>query len=614
MSAPGGAERQSAAAAIDFLDQSTWGRLGRSRTLADVLPPWLALQCALIDGALDGAVVVEELPGRPEQALWPDDSDVSILGRALAAARSRRRGLVEENRIEGGYTLAYPIVLDDTAIGAVALRLDAAHTDDLQTAMRQLQWGIAWLRERVLADRLAGRLTADDTGRTVLDVLAVALEPEDFESSARAVATDLAERHGCERVAVGIRRDERTSIVAISHSAHFGRDMDLVRLLAEAMDEAIDQRSALSWPPPAASPRLTRAHGALAEAHGAANLLTLPLLLRDRWVGAVTLERRRDRPFEAGTAAALDATVAALAAVFEEKRLNSRPLPAKLAHGLAAEWRRFVGPDHAARKAVAAAAALLAFVFLVWFADYRVTADAVVEGREQRAVVVAFDGFLRTAPVRAGDRVAEGDLLAALDDRDLVLERLKWTTERQRRAFEYEKALADRNRTDTRIAANLMEQADAQIRLVEEQLQRARLTAPFAGLVVSGDHSQSIGAAVQRGQVLFEVAPAEGHRIALAVDETQIADLREGQQGRLVLAALPGESFPVEVTRLTPVAKAEEGRNLFRVEARPLGETAALRPGMRGAAKIEIERRRVLWIWTRGFLEWARLAVWRWSF
>jgi multidrug resistance efflux pump len=298
--------------------------------------------------------------------------------------------------------------------------------------------------------------------------------------------------------------------------------------------------------------------------------------------------------------------------VLEEKRLNDRPLPVKAVDALAAQARKLFGPGQAVRKAAVLTAVLVALLFTFWKEPYRVTADALVEGREQRAVVVAFNGFLREAPARAGDSVREGDLLAALDDRDLVLERLRWATERQRRAFEYEKALGERNRSDLRIAANQIEQADAQIQLVDEQLARARLVAPFDGLVVSGDHSQSIGAAVQRGQVMFEVAPASGHRVMLQVDESQVAEIRPGQGGQLVLAALPGEAFPVEIVRVTPVARAEEGRNVFRVEARPTGDTAALRPGMRGAAKIAIDERRVIWIWTRAFADWARLALWRW--
>jgi multidrug efflux pump subunit AcrA (membrane-fusion protein) len=64
--------------------------------------------------------------------------------------------------------------------------------------------------------------------------------------------------------------------------------------------------------------------------------------------------------------------------------------------------------------------------------EHRVTAKSVLEGEVQRAAVAPFDGFIRAAPVRAGDTVRAGDVLAALEDRDLILDRLKWRAERDK--------------------------------------------------------------------------------------------------------------------------------------------------------------------------------------
>ena len=56
----------------------------------------------------------------------------------------------------------------------------------------------------------------------------------------------------------------------------------------------------------------------------------------------------------------------------------------------------------------------------------------------------------------------------------------------------------------------------------------------------------------------------------------RISRVAVGQQGSLTLAALPGESLPLVVERITPIAVSEEGRNFFPVEAR-LGEGGDLR-------------------------------------
>ena len=68
---------------------------------------------------------------------------------------------------------------------------------------------------------------------------------------------------------------------------------------------------------------------------------------------------------------------------------------------------------------------------------------------------------------------------------------------------------------------------------------RTRLSAPLDGLVVSGDLSQSLGAPLERGDVLFEVGPLDGYRIMLEVDEREVAQVRPGQQGDLALSGLP---------------------------------------------------------------------------
>ena len=157
-----------------------------------------------------------------------------------------------------------------------------------------------------------------------------------------------------------------------------------------------------------------------------------------------------------------------------------------------------------------------------------------------------------------------------------------------------------------------IDQADAQIRLLDEQIARTKLKAPFDGLIVSGDLSQSVGGSVNRGQVLFEIAPLDGYRVILQVDERQVADLVPGQQGELLVAALPDEPFTLTVDKITPVAEARNGRNLFKVEGRLDRISPRLRPGMEGVAKVEIDERRLIAIWTRPLRDWARLWFWQW--
>ena len=121
-------------------------------------------------------------------------------------------------------------------------------------------------------------------------------------------------------------------------------------------------------------------------------------------------------------------------------------------------------------------------------------ADAQIEGLVRRAVVAPYDGFIKDATARAGDTVDQDNVLATLEDSDLLLERLKWVTERQEHLYEYDKALAARQPATINVIRSQIDQADAQIKLHDEQIARVKLRSPIAGLVVSGDLSQLIGA------------------------------------------------------------------------------------------------------------------------
>jgi multidrug resistance efflux pump len=163
-----------------------------------------------------------------------------------------------------------------------------------------------------------------------------------------------------------------------------------------------------------------------------------------------------------------------------------------------------------------------------------------------------------------------------------------------------------------RIVSAQLAQARAQLDLARQQLARTRLEAPFDGIVVTGNLSQQLGAPVERGDVLFEVAPLDDYRVVVQVDESDIDELAVGQAASVVLTAFPDEPLTLVVEQVTPVSEAAEGKNTFRVEARLEESHERLRPGMEGVAKVEIGPRRLIWIWTHGAFDWLRLTLWNW--
>jgi multidrug resistance efflux pump len=265
-------------------------------------------------------------------------------------------------------------------------------------------------------------------------------------------------------------------------------------------------------------------------------------------------------------------------------------------------------------KLLAASAALLVLALAVWPIAHRVSARTVVEGSTQIAAVAPFEGYLAEGLVRAGDTVRKGQMLARLDDRDLRLERSRWSAEREQMRRKFQVAQAQADRAAMGVLDAQIRQTEAQLALVDERLARATLVAPFDGVVVSGDLTQQIGSPVEIGRVLFEVAPLQSYRVMLQVDDRDIRWVKAGQAGDLVLSGLPARRWPIKVERLTLVATPKDGRNVFAVEAGIQGaDTAALRPGMEGVGKVVVGERSALWVWTHGLVDWLRLAVWSWT-
>jgi multidrug resistance efflux pump len=153
-------------------------------------------------------------------------------------------------------------------------------------------------------------------------------------------------------------------------------------------------------------------------------------------------------------------------------------------------------------------------------------------------------------------------------------------------------------------------ETQAMLTLAETQLDRTKLLAPFDGIVIKGDLSQTLGAPVQRGEVLMVLAPNDSFRLILEVDETDIASIQPGQQGELALAARPEQPLAFTTRRIVPVATAAEGRNYFEVEATPDAAQANLRPGLSGVAKIEVGQRSLGWLLFHRAAAWLRLSLW----
>jgi RND family efflux transporter MFP subunit len=589
--------------------------LRRLAAMVPLVQAWLARQCEAIPGATRGVVVLAT-PGGGEPgaaAQWPGGGAPNAdLTAAANVAAARRCVVARERRAEPDspakhIQVASPFSCASGPTGAIAVEvadLDPGNAELIATLLRS---GAVWLDVLARSDAARGRLAK------VLEFVRTALEGDCFREAATAVATDLTTSLSCERVSLGFTQRGQMRVEGLSHSAMFDARSILVRDLGLAMDEACDQDATVVHPAPSEGPpRIERAHEELARQHGAHAVCTAPIARGGEIVGALTFERPEGAPFDA-EAVQLCEDVAALAGPVLDLRRGTDARLVERARGfLRAQRVKLFGPDHPAFKL--AALGVLGVLVLLLFAkaEHRITAEATLEGRVQRAIVAGFEGYIAEAHARAGDLVRKGQVLGRLDERDLRLEQRKWAARRAQLRKEYREAMAGHDRTQLMILSAKVAQADAQLELLREQFARTRLVAPFDGVIVKGDLSQALGSPVERGEVLFQLAPLEGYRVILKVEDRDISSIAVGHPGMLALSAMPGTPLPLTVERVTPVAVSVDGSNYFRVEARLEQRAGALRPGMEGIAKIGVGRRALIWIWTHNLLDWIRLWVWSW--
>lgn len=575
-----------------------------------LLQSWLERQCKLTPGIACGMVALcSDDQFLAPVAQWAEArADTSLLLQIAQTAHEKNEPQIHH---AGGSTIvARPLRTDGRISGAVSLLLAPEAADRAQAVLTALDHSVPWIKQlleqKAEQQRQAGLVL-------ITTLMATALSQESFQSAATAIATELTTFLDCDRVSIGFKKHHHIKVVAISHNADFNRQQDLVRAISAAMDEAADQGISLIYPTPAnALPSIVVTHGELASRHGSTQICTIPVTIPGKVIGAITLERRAEQPF-AGEAVALCTHLACmLAPILLLKYDRDRSLPEAIQDTYHAFLERLTNKGINRTKLLVLSATAISILLTLPFASYRVSAPARLEGAIQRVLVAPVDGFVKQVHAKPGDLVKAGQVLAEMADEEISLERHKLESELAQFDSAYGAALATRDRAQVAISVARMEETRTKLALITQHMSRIQLKAPFNGVLITGDLTQSIGAPVKRGETLMMVAPREGFRIILEVGDQDIRQIKPGQRGSLALSALPQGSMDFHVKRIAPVAEARGGRNFFEVEAQLDQPAEKLRPGLEGVAKVDIERRSLGWIWFHHAFDWLRFKTWAW--
>lgn len=225
------------------------------------------------------------------------------------------------------------------------------------------------------------------------------------------------------------------------------------------------------------------------------------------------------------------------------------------------------------------------------------------------------DGVIAKLSADVNTRVKAGDELARLDDRQLtanldaaraktrsVENDLKnWEAETKvleadysraqrlydehiwsREQLEHAKYAAEADEWETKRAQELLSAAKDEERSLELELEKARITAPFEGVVARRYVRE--GQSVAKGDRLFWVTEEGPLRMRFTLPERFIGHIRSGQELALASPDAPGERHAVRVIEISPVVDPSSGT--IEILAELQGSRGQLRPGMTASVTV----------------------------
>jgi RND family efflux transporter MFP subunit len=244
--------------------------------------------------------------------------------------------------------------------------------------------------------------------------------------------------------------------------------------------------------------------------------------------------------------------------------------------------------------------------------DFSIEVSGDVTPAFQIDVKPEVSGKIKALHVEPGDVVKAGDLLAEVDDRDLLTEKAsvqteingaKLDVEKNRRNYARGKELAEQKLVSREVFDNLTSEyemaendlvrAQRKLDLVEEKIRKAKVVAPMDGtvLVVPVLEGQVVVAAasVNNGTLLLTIADLSKLLVATHINQVDVARVELNKVVRLRADSLKGAEMTARIYRIAPVASVKNNVKGFEVLALIERPNPLLRPGMTVNMQVPID-------------------------
>jgi membrane fusion protein (multidrug efflux system) len=179
-----------------------------------------------------------------------------------------------------------------------------------------------------------------------------------------------------------------------------------------------------------------------------------------------------------------------------------------------------------------------------------------IEAAEAVTIVSEIDGTVTSIPFQEGSPIRKGDLIVQLDDAQLAgeLARAEALHAQSKENFERVKAVVDQKAgapQDLDDAAAAMKVAEANLAVATSRRAKARITAPFDGVI--GARRISVGTFLRAGQTITELANLDAIRVNFSAPERYVARLVRGATVIVSTTAFPGYEVSGTIIAVEPI-------------------------------------------------------------
>ena len=453
----------------------------------------------------------------------------------------------------------------------------------------------------------------------VLQSAAAFANGETFNGAAANVCNELVTRTSASRVCLGWVKWRSVKLLAMSHTEQFDRKQELSVSIIKAMEECVDQAELVQYDPDPAghtTNNITRHAMALSRLENGNKIVSLPLRHRNEVVGVMTLEYPPSKELTPHLTTSLAVSAEVLAPQIFDRYENDRWIAVKIGKSAVHNSKYIIGPRHTLAKVIFIALIGIALGVTLWSPMYRVAAPFQFVPQNKRLISAPIAGRIDKVYIKPGQVVKAGAALIDFDTTRLQEQREKFLLEKYaEEAQSREKRNNDDPRDDAQAAQHdLRAQSLAkEVKLVEYDISRAKVVAPIDGTILKGDLIEREKSEVKEGDQLIEIAPigVDGVLMAeLKVAERDIQMVQVGSEGSLATTSNPNDKRTFKVTRLVPLGEAKEAKNVFRVYAEVNEKDPLWQPGQEGEARVDWQKKPLIWHGTHRLWEWVRLKLW----